>query len=159
MLNLIVAKAKYNAIGKSGKIPWIIPEELQYFKEKTINSVVIMGRKTYESIEKPLDQRINIIVSNTKVFSEKNCLTVKSLEDAISLAKSFNKEIFIIGGERLYKEAIDIVDRMYITEVFMDVKEADTFFPALDRTKFDVIYGKVLENGIKYRKDVYIRRR
>ena len=159
MLYLIVAKAKNNAIGKSGKIPWIIPEELQYFKEKTINSVVIMGRKTYESIEKPLDQRINIIVSNTKVFSEKNCLTVKSLEDAISLAKSFNKEIFIIGGERLYKEAIDIVDRMYITEVFMDVKEADTFFPALDRTKFDVIYGKVLENGIKYRKDVYIRRR
>lgn len=159
MLNLIVAKAKYNAIGKSGKIPWIIPEELQYFKEKTINSVVIMGRKTYESIEKPLDQRINIIVSNTKVFSEKNCLTVKSLEDAISLAKSFNKEIFIIGGERLYIESVDIVDRMYITEVFVDVKEADTFFPKIDKTKFDITYGKVLGNDIKYRKDVYVRRR
>ncbi len=159
MLNLIVAKARNNAIGKSGKIPWSIPEELQYFKEKTINNVVIMGRKTYESIGKPLDQRINIVVSNTKVFSEKNCFTVKSLEDALSLAKSFNKEIFIIGGERLYKEAIDIVDRMYITEVFMDVKEADTFFPVIDKTKFDVIYGKVLENGIKYRKDVYIMRR
>ena len=159
MLNLIVAKAKNNAIGKNGKIPWSIPEELQYFKEKTINNVVIMGRKTYDSIGKPLNKRINIIISNTKAFSGENCFTVKSLEDALSLAKSFNKEIFIIGGERLYKEAIDIVDRMYITEVFMDVKEADTFFPALDRTKFDVIYGKVLENGIKYRKDVYIRRR
>ena len=159
MLNLIVAKARNNAIGKSEKIPWSIPEELQYFKEKTINNVVIMGRKTYDSIGKPLNQRINIIISNTKTFSGENCFTVKSLEDALSLAKSFNKEIFIIGGERLYKDAINIVDRMYITEVFMDVKEADTFFPVIDKTKFDVIYGKVLENGIKYRKDVYIRRR
>ena len=159
MLNLIVAKAKNNVIGKNGKIPWSIPEELQYFKEKTINNVVIMGRKTYDSIGKPLNKRINIIISNTKAFSGENCFTVKSLEDALSLAKKFNKEIFIIGGERLYKEAIDIVDRMYITEVFMDVKEADTFFPVIDKTKFDVIYGKVLENGIKYRKDVYIRRR
>ena len=159
MLNLIVAKAKNNAIGKSEKIPWNIPEELQYFKAKTINNVVIMGRKTYDSIGKPLNQRINIIISNTKAFSGENCFTVKSLEDALSLAKKFNKEIFIIGGERLYKDAINIVDRMYITEVFMDVKEADTFFPVIDKTKFDVIYGKVLENGIKYRKDVYIRRR
>lgn len=159
MLNLIVAKAKNNAIGKNGKIPWNIPEELQYFKAKTINNVVIMGRKTYDSIGKPLNKRINIIISNTKAFSGENCFTVKSLEAALSLAKRFNKEIFIIGGERLYKEAIDIVDRMYITEVFMDVKEADTFFPVIDKTKFDVIYGKVLENGIKYRKDVYIRRR
>ena len=159
MLNLIVAKAKNNAIGKNEKIPWNIPEELQYFKAKTINNVVIMGRKTYDSIGKPLNKRINIIISNTKAFSGENCFTVKSLEDALSHAKSFNKEIFIIGGERLYKEAIDIVDRMYITEVFMDVKEADTFFPVIDKTKFDVIYGKVLENGIKYRKDVYIRRR
>ena len=159
MLNLIVAKAKNNAIGKNEKIPWNIPEELQYFKAKTINNVVIMGRKTYDSIGKPLNKRINIIISNTKAFSGENCFTVKSLEAALSLAKRFNKEIFIIGGERLYKEAIDIVDRMYITEVFMDVKEADTFFPVIDKTKFDVIYGKVLENGIKYRKDVYIRRR
>lgn len=159
MLNLIVAKAKNNAIGKNGKIPWNIPEELQYFKAKTINNVVIMGRKTYDSIGKPLNKRINIIISNTKAFSGENCFTVKSLEDALSLAKKFNKEIFIIGGERLYKESVDIVDRMYITEVFMDVKEADTFFPVIDKTKFDVIYGKVLENGIKYRKDVYIRRR
>ena len=87
------------------------------------------------------------------------CFTVKSLEDAISHARKFKKEIFIIGGERLYKEAVDIVDRMYITEVFVDVKEADTFFPEIDETKFDITYGKVLENGIKYRKDVYIRRR
>ena len=159
MLNLIVAKAKNNAIGKSGKIPWNIPEELQYFKEKTINSVVIMGRKTYESIGKPLDQRINIIISNNNVFSEENCFTVKSLDEAISLAKRFDKEIFIIGGERLYKEAIDIVDRMYITEVFVDVKEADAFFPEIDKTKFDITYGKVLGNDIKYRKDVYVRRR
>ena len=159
MLYLIVAKAKNNAIGKSGKIPWIIPEELQYFKEKTINSVVIMGRKTYESIGKPLNQRINIIISNTKVFSGENCFTVKSLEDAISHARKFKKEIFIIGGERLYKEAVDIVDRMYITEVFVDVKEADAFFPEIDKTKFDITYGKVLGNDIKYRKDVYVRRR
>lgn len=159
MLNLIVAKAKDNAIGKNGKIPWNIPEELQYFKEITVNSVVIMGRKTYESIGHPLSQRINIVISNTKKYSGENLYIVSSLNDALELANRYDKEVFIIGGERLYKETIDIVDRMYITEVFIDVKEADTFFPAIDNSKYDIDYGKILGNEIKYRKDVYIRRR
>ena len=159
MLNLIVAKAKNNAIGKNGKIPWSIPEELQYFKEKTINNVVIMGRKTYESIGHPLSQRINIVISNTKKYSGENLYIVSSLNDALELANRYDKEVFIIGGERLYKETMDIVDRMYITEVFIDVKEADTFFPAIDNSKYDIDYGKILGNEIKYRKDVYIRRR
>lgn len=159
MLNLIVAKAKDNAIGKNGKIPWNIPEELQYFKEITVNSVVIMGRKTYESIGHPLSQRINIVISNTKKYSGENLYIVSSLNDALELANRYNKEVFIIGGERLYKETIDIVDKMYITEVFIDVKEADTFFPAIDNSKYDIDYGKILGNEIKYRKDVYIRRR
>ena len=159
MLNLIVAKAKNNAIGKNGKIPWNIPEELQYFKAKTINNVVIMGRKTYESIGHPLSQRINIVISNTKKYSGENLYIVSSLNDALELANRYDKEVFIIGGERLYKETMDIVDRMYITEVFIDVKEADTFFPAIDNSKYDIDYGKILGNEIKYRKDVYIRRR
>lgn len=159
MLNLIVAKAKDNAIGKNGKIPWNIPEELQYFKEITVNSVVIMGRKTYESIGHPLSQRINIVISNTKKYSGENLYIVSSLNDALELANRYDKEVFIIGGERLYKETIDIVDKMYITEVFIDVKEADTFFPAIDNSKYDIDYGKILGNEIKYRKDVYIRRR
>ena len=159
MLNLIVAKAKDNAIGKNGKIPWNIPEELQYFKEITVNSVVIMGRKTYESIGHPLSQRINIVISNTKKYSGENLYIVSSLNDALELANRYDKEVFIIGGERLYKETMDIVDRMYITEVFIDVKEADTFFPAIDNSKYDIDYGKILGNEIKYRKDVYIRRR
>ena len=96
MLNLIVAKAKNNAIGKNGKIPWNIPEELQYFKAKTINNVVIMGRKTYDSIGKPLNQRINIIISNTKVFSGENCFTVKSLEDQLVMLENLKKKYLLL---------------------------------------------------------------
>ena len=112
-----------------------------------------------ESIGHPLSQRINIVISNTKKYSGENLYIVSSLNDALELANRYDKEVFIIGGERLYKETIDIVDRMYITEVFIDGKEADTFFPTIDNSKYDIKYGKNLGNDIKYRKDVYIRRR
>ena len=159
MINLIVAKSINNAIGKDGVIPWNIPEELQYFKEKTLNSVVIMGRKTYESIGHPLIDRINIVVSNTKNFSGENLYIKQSLNEALDFAKQFGKDIYVIGGERLYKEALSVVDRMYITEVLINVKKANSFFPEINKNEYDITYGKVLGNDIKYRKDVYDRRR
>lgn len=159
MINLIVAKSINNAIGKDGVIPWNIPEELQYFKEKTLNNVVIMGRKTYESIGHPLIDRINIVISNTKNYNDENLYTKHSLNEALDFAKQFGKDIYVIGGERLYKEALSVADRMYITEVLIDVKEANSFFPEINKKEYDVTYGKVLGNDIKYRKDVYDRRR
>ncbi len=159
MVSLIVAKSRNNAIGKNEKIPWNIKEDLLYFRKLTLNSAVIMGRKTYESIGHPLDNRVNIVISNTKKYKGDNLYTFYSLKDAINFANGLNKEIYIIGGERLYKEAIELVDKMYITEVFIDVRDADAFFPKVDDSLFDISYGKIMENGIKYRQDIYIRRR
>lgn len=159
MVSLIVAKSRNNAIGKNEKIPWNIKEDLLYFRKLTLNSTVIMGRKTYESIGHPLDNRVNIVISNTKKYKGDNLYTFYSLKDAINFANGLNKEIYIIGGERLYKEAIELVDKMYITEVFIYVRDADAFFPKVDDSLFDISYGKIMENGIKYRQDIYIRRR
>lgn len=159
MVSLIVAKSRNNAIGKNEKIPWNLKEDLLYFRKLTLNSTVIMGRKTYESIGHPLDNRVNIVISNTKKYKGDNLYTFYSLKDAINFANGLNKEIYIIGGERLYKEAIELVYKMYITEVFIDVRDADAFFPKVDDSLFDISYGKIMENGIKYRQDIYIRRR
>ena len=137
MVSIIVAKSTNNAIGFDNQIPWKLPEDLKRFKEITMNSTVIMGRKTYESIGRPLPGRINIVISrNLNQFKEDNIMLVDSLDKAILKSPS-NKPIFIIGGEQIYKQALDkgIVDCVYITNVEMDV-EGDAFFPELSEKDF-----------------------
>ncbi|MBQ9987164.1 MAG: dihydrofolate reductase [Erysipelotrichales bacterium] len=133
MIALIVAMSKNRVIGNNGTIPWNIPGELTRFKELTTNNVVIMGRRTYEDIGRPLPNRENIIVSTTHTYEAENCRTARSLQEAIELAGE--QEIYIGGGARLYEEAIPLVDKMYITEVDLEV-EGDTFFPCFDESLF-----------------------
>lgn len=132
MVSLIVAKSENNVIGKDGKIPWYIPEDLKRFKKLTTNNVVIMGRKTYESLPeeyKPLPNRLNIIISRLINYSPKNCIVSNSLEAAIKKAGT-NKEIFIIGGSEIYEESLKYVSKIYMTEVLGDF-DGDTYFPKL----------------------------
>lgn len=133
MIALIVAMSKNRVIGNQGTIPWNIPGELQRFKELTTDHVVIMGRRTYEDIGRPLPNRENIIVSTTQTYEAENCRTARSLREAIELAG--DQDIYIGGGSRLYEEALPLVDKMYITEVDLEV-EGDTFFPFFDETLF-----------------------
>lgn len=127
MISIIVAVSKDGAIGKGGKMPWKIPGEQQQFKELTTGHVVIMGRRSYEEIGHPLPNRKNIVVSKTKVFSGENLITAKSLEEALSLAGE--EEIFIAGGAELFKEALPLANKIYMTYVDMEVPDADRFFP------------------------------
>ena len=127
---LIAAVSKDKVIGKQGGIPWKIKEDLSFFKEKTLNSPIIMGRATYNSIGRPLPNRLNIVMTrsakNTKGVTE-----VTSVEKAIEAA-SENKDsskVYIIGGENIYKEFLPIANRMIITEVDLYIKDGDTFFP------------------------------
>lgn len=132
MISLIVAKSKNNIIGNKGKIPWHIPNDLKRFKNLTTDNVVIMGRKTYESLPeeyKPLPNRINIIISKDKSYSVKNCLVFNKIEKALRKAGT-DKEIFIIGGGEIYKEGIKYADKIYVTEVDGDFT-GDTYFPEL----------------------------
>ena len=120
MIGLIVARSKNNVIGKNGEIPWKIKGEQKQFKELTIGNVVVMGRKSYEEIGHPLPNRKNIIVSTSKHYTGENLVTVGSLQEAISISE--NEKIYISGGYRLFKEALPLVDKMYITEVDITIE-------------------------------------
>ena len=155
MVSIIVAYSKNRVIGYKGKMPWKIKGEQLWFKELTLNHTVIMGRKTYESIGKPLENRLNIIVSSTLFFDEENLKTARSLNEAISLANS--EEVFIIGGQQLYEEAITIADTLYITEIDIEV-EGDTFFPEFDENNYVKTLIKEVDGEIRYRYKKYQKR-
>ena len=127
---LIAAVSKDKVIGKQGGIPWKIKEDLSFFKEKTLNSPIIMGRATYNSIGRPLPNRLNIVMTRSAKNTE-GVTEVTSVEKAIEAA-SINRDsskVYIIGGENIYKEFLPIAHRMIITEVDLYIKNGDTFFP------------------------------
>jgi dihydrofolate reductase len=139
MISVIAAIDENNGIGKNGFIPWCIPEDLKRFKEFTKNSVVIMGRITYESIgAKPLPDRINIVITSNTESIDKRCFACINLKYAIQLAMSFLKDIFIIGGSNIYKEALPISERILLTKVAGDF-ECDAVFPIFNEDLYDKI--------------------
>jgi len=134
MVSIIAAMSENRVIGRDGKLPWYIPEDLQHFKKLTEGGAVIMGRKTYESIGKPLPNRLNIVITREKDKTINGCITVNSIKDAISKANS-EKKIFIIGGGEIYKKSLNFANKVYLTKVHQHI-EGDTFFPNLnDRWK------------------------
>ena len=131
---MIAAMGKNRVIGKDNDMPWHLPADLQHFKKTTLGSPIIMGRKTYDSIGRPLPGRLNIILSRNAKLVIKGCSVVNSLEDAIGLAKETGaSEIFITGGAHLYDNFLEKTDRLYLTLIDEDF-EGDTYFP--DYTQF-----------------------
>ena len=127
---LIAAVSKDKVIGKQGGIPWKIKEDLSFFKEKTLNSPIIMGRATYNSIGRPLPNRLNIVMTRSAKNTE-GVTEVTSVEKAIEAA-SINRDssrVYIIGGQNIYKEFLPIAHRMIITEVDLYIEDGDSFFP------------------------------
>lgn len=155
MIALIVAYANNQVIGNKGCIPWKIKGEQKRFRELTIGNVVIMGRRSYEEIGRPLPNRTTIVVSSTKQFEGEGCMTAKSLSEAIELAG--DRDIYISGGARLYEEALPLVERMYITEIDLDV-EGDTFFPTFGKEEFVKEFNEYFEGEIPYTYVTYTRR-
>ena len=139
LVSLIVAVAKNGVIGIDNKLPWHLPNDLKYFKQVTMGKPIIMGRKTYESIGRPLPGRTNIVISRQEGYSAEGCKTASSLQEAVGLAKDIAvtdgaDEVVVIGGAQIYIEAMSMADRLYLTEVHAEV-EGDAFFP--DRTETD----------------------
>ncbi|PQJ75062.1 dihydrofolate reductase [Polaribacter gangjinensis] len=132
MITLIAAIAKNNALGKNNDLIWHLPADLKRFRQLTTGHHMIMGRKTYESIGKPLPNRTTIIVSRNPEYFQEGCLMASSLEDAIQISK--NEEVIcIVGGEQIYRQALenDLVDALDITLVHHEF-DADAFFPEID---------------------------
>ena len=131
MITLIVAMGKNREIGKENQLLWHLPKDLKHFKELTSGHPIIMGRKTYESIGKPLPNRTNIVISRKNDWFEEGILIVGSIKEAVKFAKKIDEEVFIIGGGNIYEQTIDLADKLEVTLVDA-VLDADTFFPKIN---------------------------
>ena len=135
-LALIAALAENSVVGINNKLPWHLPEDLKYFKRLTTGKAIIMGRKTYESIGRPLPNRTNIVVSRNPAFQAEGVRVVSELSQAIELANDINfingeDEVMVIGGAMIYQEALPLADRLYLTHVHAHVN-GDAYFPEVD---------------------------
>lgn len=130
MITIIAAIAKNNALGKDNQLIWHLPSDLKRFKKVTLGHHIIMGRKTFESLGKPLPNRTTIIITRNKNYTQKGCIVVHSLKEALVAAKSDDNP-YILGGAQIYKQAIEIADKLDITFVHHEF-EADAFFPEID---------------------------
>ncbi|WP_297984809.1 dihydrofolate reductase [uncultured Chryseobacterium sp.] len=131
MTTIVVAMGKNREIGVDNQLLWHLPKDLKHFKEITSGHPIVMGRKTYESIGKPLPNRTNIVVSRKKDWFEEGILIVGSLKEALKFAKKIDENVFIIGGGNIYEQTIDLVDKLEVTLVDAELN-ADTFFPKID---------------------------
>lgn len=139
IISHVVAAALNNGIGKNGQLLWHLPNDLKFFKNTTWGMPVIMGRKTFESVSKPLPGRINIVVTRQPGWKAEGVIVVSSLERALEEASKTNcKEWFIIGGGELYLQSIHLVNKIYLTVVKTDAA-ADTFYPSFDRSGWNLI--------------------
>lgn len=141
ILSIIVAMAHSQVIGLNNQMPWHLPADLAWFKKNTLNKPVIMGRKTFESIGKPLPNRHNIVISRqSAVNSNPNISWVKSIDEAIQLTKKLNaNEVFIIGGGNIYNQVLPLVNRLYLTHIDAYL-QGDTYFPDYLPEQWQLIY-------------------
>lgn len=149
--------AETRALGKNNELLWHLPEDLKFFKQTTLGHAVIMGRKTYESIGKPLPSRTNIVVTRSPIYRAEGCKVVTSLDSALAFARSLTNsgspELFIIGGAEIYAQAIPHADRLYLTLIEDPGDGADVFFPEYEKEFKKVITEeKGVSGGIPFRR-------
>lgn len=159
MIGLIVAYTRNRVIGKDGKIPWRIKGEQRRFRELTTGNVVVMGRKSYDEIGKPLPNRFTIVVSSTAQYSAENCVTVSSLSEAIEYAKENRpaENIYLSGGAGIYREGIELAEKLFITEIDAEI-DGDTFFPEFDISLYDKTVDEVIDGDIPYSYVTYTKK-
>ncbi|WP_221564807.1 dihydrofolate reductase [Alkalihalobacillus sp. TS-13] len=148
MISLLLAMGKNRVMGKDNDLPWHLPEDLKWFKRVSSGHTIIMGRKTYESIGKPLPNRKNVIVTNDKNYEAEGCVVTHSLDEAL---RQDGEELIIIGGAEIFKQVLEKTSRIYLTYIDEEF-EGDTYFPDLDESKWEM---KSKEKGIKDEKNPY----
>jgi len=142
IISLVVAAADNNAIGKDNKLLWCLPNDMKFFKNVTWGMVVVMGRKTLESLGKPLKGRKNIVITRQSLQVD-GAIVVKNLDDALFAAKEMDvKEVMVIGGGEIYKLTLPKANRIYITRVHAKPNDADTFFPEFSEKEWELVSNK-----------------
>ncbi len=140
IVSCIVATGKNREIGKDNDIPWYLPADLKYFKKTTLGHHIIMGRKCFQSIGRPLPKRTNIVLSRDPYYIISSAVMARSIPEALEIAyENGEEEVFIIGGGMIYEFTKGLWDRLYITEVDIIVPEADIFFPKLEMEEWNCL--------------------
>lgn len=153
-VSLIVAKSKNNVIGINNTLPWRLKSDLAQFKALTTGHHILMGRKTFESIGKPLPNRVSLVISSSPREVSESVYWFNSIFRAIKFAeRSGESELFIIGGEKIYRYALSLVDRIYLTEVDCEI-EGDAFFPSISTKNYKLVsetkYTKDADNDFNF---------
>jgi dihydrofolate reductase len=149
-LAMVVAIGDNGAIGKNGQVPWKIPEDLKHFKTVTMGHAIIMGRKTWDEVGRPLPGRRNLVVTRQADLKLEGAEVFATLEDAITAARATDAEPHVIGGSTIYAAAMPFATRIYLTEVHREV-DADTFFPAFDRSVWREVERRPAETeGVEF---------
>ena len=157
-LSIIVAVAKNGVIGLNNTLPWHLPEDLKRFRALTTGHHIIMGRKTYESLGRLLPGRTTVIVTRNQYYQLEGALVAHSLEAAIALCKNDN-EAFLIGGAELYRAGVKLANKLYLTEIDLDIA-GDTFFPEFDVSEWQEISREAHTSAqdLSYRYITYVRK-
>ncbi|EKN68347.1 dihydrofolate reductase [Schinkia azotoformans] len=151
MISIVVAMDKNRVIGKNNQLPWHLPADLAFFKKVTMGKAIVMGRKTYESIGRPLPGRENIILTKNREYQTEGCTIIHSIDDVFDIEKIANGEVCVIGGAEIFKEVLTSTDRLYITEIDHEF-EGDTYFPLVRESDWTLISK---EKGPKDEKNPY----
>lgn len=151
MISLLVALDKNRLIGRNNDLPWRLPADLAYFKRVTMGHTIIMGRKTYDSIGKPLPGRHNVIMTRNKDFHVEGCTVIHTVDDILAMKESSNEELFVIGGAEIFEMVLPFTDRLYLTEIDEEF-EGDTYFPTINEEEWQIVSK---EKGIKDEKNPY----
>lgn len=149
MISLIVAMDNNCLIGKENDLPWRLPADLQYFKQTTTGHTIVMGRKTFESIGKPLPNRNNVILTGNKDYHHEGVKVIHSVDELVSLEGE--SELFVIGGATVYEQTMHVATRLYVTHID-EVFEGDTYFPKIDSSVWREVSRK---QGVKDEKNPY----
>ena len=162
-INAIVATDENHAIGKDNQIPWYLPADLKYFKKTTLNHHILMGRKSFLSIGRPLPRRVNMVLTRDPFFTANGVVVVHSVDEALDIAKKAGEEeFFVIGGGEIYRQCLSITDRVFRTLVHTEV-EGDTFFPELPPEEWKLISEEKHQpddrNKFHYSFQIYERKR
>lgn len=158
MIALIVAYDKNRLIGNKGIMPWYIPEEMQRFKELTTNNAVLMGRMTYEGLSnKPLPDRLNLVLSKYKKKDSESLKYVSSLEEAIRITEEHKIDLFVSGGASVYKAALPYCEKLFISEIELEY-EGDTYFPEIDKSLYDIELDYVSKGETPFKSYIYTKK-
>ncbi|WHY32774.1 dihydrofolate reductase [Cytobacillus firmus] len=151
MISLMWAMDENRVIGRDNKLPWHLPEDLKFFKRTTMGHPIAMGRKTWDSIGRPLPGRENIVITRNNSFSCDGCTVVHTVEELLNYSGDREDEIFVIGGAEIFKAILPAADRLYLTMIY-DEFEGDTYFPELDMSEWDLLSR---EKGTRDEKNPY----